>query len=105
MKKKIIILILSVISISIAINLFLAEIALDISTTADKIEVMQTFGVPYPSGYADKANADVMSQANAIAADLEKNGVKTAPNTEMIALIAYLQRLGKDIHVAATAQK
>lgn len=84
---------------------FLAEIALDISTTADKIEVMQTFGVPYPSGYADKANADVMSQANAIAADLEKNGVKTAPNTEMIALIAYLQRLGKDIHVAATAQK
>ena len=83
---------------------FLAESELDISTTADKINVMQTFGVPYEAGYAEKANADLTKQAEAIAADLDKNGVKAAANSEMIAIIAYLQRLGKDIHVTTEVQ-
>ncbi len=72
---------------------------LDISTTKKKIEVMQSFGVPYPEGYGEIANQDLVSQANDIAEDLQEAGVTTEPNKEIIALIAYLQRLGTDIKV------
>ncbi len=70
---------------------------LDTSTTAAKIEAMQTLGVPYPAGYASVANLDLSKQANEIAKDLLASGIETAPNKEIIAMIAYLQRLGIDI--------
>lgn len=84
---------------------FLAENTLDESTTASKISVMQTLGVPYEKEYPSVANNDLHVQANEIVDDLGKNGIKAARNSELIALIAYLQRLGKDIHVTATIQK
>jgi cytochrome c oxidase cbb3-type subunit I/II len=58
---------------------------------------MRTLGVPYEANYANKANADLMLQAKLISDDLQKEGIKVAPNKEIIALIAYLQRLGTDI--------
>jgi cytochrome c oxidase cbb3-type subunit I/II len=58
---------------------------------------MRTLGVPYPDGYENQANDDLMKQAEAIALDLQKNGVPAEPDKEIIALIAYLQRLGTDI--------
>jgi len=70
---------------------------LDISTTPKKIRVMQTLGVPYPAGYDTRANDDLMKQAQMIADDLKTAGINTAPNKEVIALIAYVQRLGTDI--------
>jgi cytochrome c oxidase cbb3-type subunit I/II len=72
---------------------------LDISTTKRKIEVMRSFGVPYPDGYEESANNDLVTQAQEIALDLQEAGVSTEPNKEIIALIAYLQRLGTDIKV------
>jgi cytochrome c oxidase cbb3-type subunit I/II len=72
---------------------------LDISTTKRKIEVMRSFGVPYPNGYEETANSDLVKQAQEIALDLQGAGVPTEPNKEIIALIAYLQRLGTDIKV------
>jgi len=72
---------------------------LDISTTKRKIEVMRSFGVPYPNGYEETANNDLVNQAQEIALDLQEAGVPTEPNKEIIALIAYLQRLGTDIKV------
>jgi cytochrome c oxidase cbb3-type subunit I/II len=72
---------------------------LDISTTKRKIEVMKSFGVPYPDGYAETANSDLVTQAQEIATDLQESGVPAEPNKEIIALIAYLQRLGTDIKV------
>jgi cytochrome c oxidase cbb3-type subunit I/II len=39
-------------------------------------------------------------QANEIAANLKKDGVQTASDREIVALIAYLQKLGKDIKAA-----
>jgi cytochrome c oxidase cbb3-type subunit I/II len=84
---------------------FLAEKELDISTTAAKIEVMQAMGVPYPEGYAKKANVDLEVQASEIASDLSKNGIESPSNTELIAMIAYLQRLGRDIQVGTVAHK
>ncbi|MEO8148214.1 MAG: cytochrome-c oxidase, cbb3-type subunit I [Bacteroidia bacterium] len=70
---------------------------LDTSSTAPKIRAMQTLGVPYPAGYDAQANADLMKQANLISADLAKDGIKVMSNKEVIAIIAYLQRLGIDI--------
>lgn len=72
---------------------------LDISTTQKKISVMRQLGVPYETGYEDFANDDLLNQANEISDDLLNNGVLVEPNKEIIALIAYLQRLGTDIKV------
>ena len=76
---------------------WLFEDEIDTASTPAKIEAMQTLGVPYPEGYAAQANADLMQQADSIAANLAKSEVETMSNLEIIALIAYLQRLGTDI--------
>ena len=75
---------------------------LDISSTPSKINVMTTLGVPYPEGYADVANKDLATQAEEIALDLKDMGFDADPKKEIIALIAYLQRLGTDIKGAST---
>jgi cytochrome c oxidase cbb3-type subunit I/II len=76
---------------------------LDIATLKAKIKAMQTLGVPYPVGYADKAEADLNAQAELITANLKKDGIETSPKKEIVALIAYLQRLGTDIKKTAVA--
>ena len=76
---------------------FLIDDNLDTATTPLKINAMRTLGVPYAADYATKANQDLMIQAKAIADDLQKDGIKVAPTKEIIALIAYMQRLGTDI--------
>jgi cytochrome c oxidase cbb3-type subunit I/II len=73
---------------------------LDTSTTAAKITAMQTLGVPYPKGFELIANDILRQQADSIAMDLQRNKVPAEPNKEIIALIAYLQRLGVDIKTA-----
>ncbi len=64
---------------------------------AAKIEAMQTLGVPYAEGYADQALADAEKQAAEIVADLSSQGVQAVADWEIVALIAYLQRMGTDI--------
>jgi len=76
---------------------------LDISTTPKKIRVMQKLGVPYPEGYDQKANEDLMAQAKEIQARLKTAGIDVEADREIIALIAYLQRLGTDIKGGNTA--
>jgi len=76
---------------------WLLDDAIDTASTPAKIRAMQTLGVPYPDGYDKIANADLVKQEESIAASLEKDKIKTPANKEIIALIAYLQRIGKDI--------
>jgi len=71
---------------------------LDISTTPKKIVVMQSLGVPYAEGYHEIANDELMQQAAQIAGGLRQNGFEVGDGKEVIALIAYIQRLGLDIH-------
>jgi len=73
--------------------------SLDTTTTSAKIKAMRTIGVPYPAGYENYANNDLVAQADSITNDLMKAGVPAENNKEIIALIAYLQRLGTDIKV------
>jgi cytochrome c oxidase cbb3-type subunit I/II len=70
---------------------------LDISTTESKINALRSVGVPYPEGYEKIANDELMKQAEEITADLQKNGADVTSDKQIIALIAYLQRLGTDI--------
>ncbi|HZY39603.1 MAG TPA: cytochrome-c oxidase, cbb3-type subunit I [Mucilaginibacter sp.] len=76
---------------------------LDTSLTAAKINAMRKLGVPYPAGYEKIANADLAKQAQSIADDLANNHVKVKSDKEIIAIIAYLQRLGVDIKADKTA--
>ncbi len=77
---------------------------LDTASTAAKIRAMQTVGVPYPQGYDLIANNDLMHQADSIKNTLAESGIKTASDKEIVALIAYLQRLGKDIKLTTKVQ-
>ena len=69
---------------------------------------MRKLGVPYPAGYENMALADLQKQADEIAKSLNKSGIQgevddnnnivTPLNkTEIVAIIAYLQRMGKDV--------
>ncbi len=77
---------------------WLAENEIDISLTPNKINVMRTLGVPYPEGYEDQAIADLKAQYDQIANGLRSGGIEVEDNKEIIALIAYLQRLGTDVY-------
>jgi cytochrome c oxidase cbb3-type subunit I/II len=76
---------------------WLLDNPLDTASTPAKIRAMQTLGVPYPEGYDKVANRDLMHQADSIAANLKKDKIETPSNAEIVALIAYLQRVGRDI--------
>jgi len=91
---------------------WLRENDLNTELLPNKIEAMQTFGVPYPKGYSTKALADLKKQAHAIAEDIVNNmpaialkgtskeaKIKEIETKEVIAMIAYMQRLGTDIKV------
>jgi cytochrome c oxidase cbb3-type subunit I/II len=76
---------------------WLFEQELDAANTPDKISAMRTLGVPYAPGYEAQAQADLQAQAQGIAANLKQAGIEVQPNKEIVALIAYMQRLGTDI--------
>ncbi len=72
---------------------------LDISKTQKKLEVLQTLGTPYTDGYVKNVERHLTKQANSVAANLRAEGVEMPDmeKKEIIAMIAYLQRLGTDI--------
>ncbi|MBX3260493.1 MAG: cytochrome-c oxidase, cbb3-type subunit I [Labilithrix sp.] len=68
---------------------------LDLTRTGDKMHALSKVGVPYTADEMRDAEADARAQAGAIVAELAKDGAEVEPDTQMIAVIAYLQRLGK----------
>jgi cytochrome c oxidase cbb3-type subunit I/II len=78
---------------------------IDTASTPAKIRAMQTLGVPYVAGYDATANNDLMAQAGKIKEHLAADKVKTAANKEIVALIAYLQRMGTDIKAMPAVAK
>ena len=62
-----------------------------------KIRGMQKLGVPYPEGYDQKAVEDMEAQAKEIMANLKDANITVSDEKKIIALIAYLQRMGTDI--------
>jgi len=75
---------------------------LDLQLTSKKLAVMQKLGVPYSDQQVNNAVAELQEQSRQIVAELREQGAGVSDNTaakEVIALIAYLQRLGKDTKV------
>ena len=68
---------------------------LELARTGDKMHALKTVGVPYTDDEIRGATADAHVEGAEIAADLAKEGVQVGPDTEMVAVISYLQRLGK----------
>ncbi len=83
---------------------WLIEDELDIASTPAKIRAMQTLGVPYPAGFDAIAVDNLNQQANKIAEGLKKDGIEVKGDREIIAMIAYLQRMGTDIKGNKTVQ-
>lgn len=84
---------------------WLIEDDLDYSQIEEKIAVLRKLGTPYPEGFEDEAAADLQAQAAKIAESLRKDGIEdeNLEQKEIVALIAYLQRLGTDIKPAPQA--
>ncbi len=76
---------------------WLATNLMDHEDVPAKIRTLTKLGVPYPEGYDQKANADLKLQADQITANLKSSGIDVKAESEIVALIAYLQRLGTDI--------
>lgn len=71
---------------------------IDVKSTTSKLAVMQKLGVPYTDEEIKNGKKALESQAEQIAAELRDQGIKEADaKKEIIALIAYLQRLGTDV--------
>jgi cytochrome c oxidase cbb3-type subunit I/II len=79
---------------------WLIDNSLDMSLLEGKIKAMRTLGVPYEKGYENDAKADLMKQAEGIVAELKKDGYKVEPDKEIVAMIAYLHKLGRDLKPA-----
>jgi cytochrome c oxidase cbb3-type subunit I/II len=63
--------------------------------TGGKLSVMRRLGVPYTDEDVANAAETALSQGRLIAADLANEEIVIAPDSEMAAVIAYLQRLGR----------
>ncbi|SDE02421.1 cytochrome-c oxidase, cbb3-type subunit I [Niabella drilacis] len=79
---------------------WLFEKEINIGSTNSKIYAMRKLGVPYPEGYEAQAVKDLKQQATEITERLKKEKITIGSDKQIVALIAYLQRLGKDIKAA-----
>ncbi|MFW6067534.1 MAG: cytochrome-c oxidase, cbb3-type subunit I [Myxococcota bacterium] len=74
----------------------LTESKVDFEATAGKLRVMRNVGVPYGPEEIATAAEDARHHAQVIAKGLKDDGgVDVAADSQMVALIGYLQRLGK----------
>jgi len=72
---------------------------LDVSTLPAKIKVQRMLGVPFPAQSAQEIFDQVASQQRTLSRDLRLAGAYVAPEKEIVALVAYLQTLGKSVPV------
>jgi cytochrome c oxidase cbb3-type subunit I/II len=85
---------------------FLQERALDTSQTGQKLRVLRRLGHGYSDADVAGAEASVAEQAAGIAESLRRDGIAlddVQAKSEAIALIAYLQQLGRAVKQAAVA--
>lgn len=76
---------------------WLFEDSLDLSLTATKLRTYQVFKAPYTDAEVEGAADAARAQAAKIADGLVAQGLPDIRDKQIVALIAYLQRLGTDI--------
>jgi cytochrome c oxidase cbb3-type subunit I/II len=88
---------------------WLLQAPLDFDVIPRRVEAQQTIGVPYTDGDIAGAKLAARTQAAGIAKEIaDQGGPKNLRDKQVVALIAYLQRLGRDLQAlppAAVAQK
>jgi cytochrome c oxidase cbb3-type subunit I/II len=77
----------------------------DVAALTSKLAVQRILGVPYPEYKDGDLLRIVNDQEKAITADLHAAGAVVEPDREIVALIAYLQKLGKYETVAPLPKK
>jgi cytochrome c oxidase cbb3-type subunit I/II len=75
---------------------WLLEDTYDADDVAASVRALQKAGVPYSESEVQGVAASVASQAQGVVSSLAGAAIETEPDREIVALIAYLQRLGKD---------
>lgn len=79
--------------------------ATDVKALPSKLAVQRKLGVPYPNWTPEQIQTRVTEQATHIAAELRTAGAYVDPNTEIVALVAYLQHVGKYEEVPVSETK
>jgi len=79
---------------------------LDATDIEAKIRALQLLGTPYPEDFDKRALQNLQAQAKGIADELREAGIEQEglEQKEIVALIAYLQRLGTDISKTSITQ-
>lgn len=73
----------------------------EVAVVADKMSVLKKLGTPYTDEQLQGAVADYATQAATTVGNLAEQGETGAdPDTEIVALIAYLMRLGRNLEPA-----
>jgi cytochrome c oxidase cbb3-type subunit I/II len=75
---------------------WLLERSIDAADITASVRALRKVGVPYSDADVGGVAASLTAQGQEIVARLASAGIQTAPDREIIALIAYLQRLGVD---------
>lgn len=78
-----------------------ATTSVNIESIPAKIRTLQRLGVPYAEGFDQEAIDHYRNQAEAIASGLSSSGFDVEWDSHMVAMIAYMQRLGTDISAQA----
>lgn len=66
----------------------------DFKSLPRRVAVLRTLGVPYPQWSAEEVIAEAKAQAESIASRLAEDHKYADPGHQIVALIAYLQKLG-----------
>jgi cytochrome c oxidase cbb3-type subunit I/II len=84
--------------------LWLLADKLDTDCLPSRIKALRSVGVPYPQGYENgPAQKELQAQAAKVVENLKVGSVTARSDREIVAVIAYLQRLGTDIKTAVPA--
>ncbi len=76
---------------------------LETATLKARIDVQRKLGVPFAPMTAEQISQQVAEQGAGISASLRGAGAAVPPDREIVALIAYLQQLGKSIDLSEKA--
>jgi len=84
---------------------WLHEDTVDPADVQASVQALQSLGEPYTDAEVQAVAASMKEQGDTIVASLAQSGIQTSSDKEIIALIAYLQRLGKDGTAAIAASE
>ena len=75
---------------------FLLTQKIHLPNVSKKLQAMQSLGVPYNAEAIAQAQNSYQTQAQKIVQSLKESGVEAPWDSELVALIGYLQKLGTD---------